>query len=356
MIDIFKKVCRQYKIWKPSVATKNILYQLTTREQKKNFGAAHTDKIFYIIRSIDDQSPFYIGPIHNLLANYFYVISHLQYARIKGWIPIVDQLHYPVYNKSQFPIRETENPWEYYWEQPSHYSLEEVYQSRNVVLSKRSWFGQWDMGYDVRNYTDFQTIDFFHELAQEVPLNQFTRQHVQKIKEQLFPQDEKVLGVSFRFGGHAQNSPRPGSGHPIQPSVDELVPIVYSALKKWDMQYIYFASDTEQAVDFFRVEFGDRLIVLPRERRSADAQLCREGTIPMYQQDHIYQTSLAYLTEMELLSQCNGLIGSVTSGLRYAVIQNGGEYEHLEILDYGCFPDSKRNSANKYHGKVKLPL
>ena len=42
---------------------------------------------------------------------------------------------------------------------------------------------------------------------------------------------------------------------------------------------------------------------------------------------------------------CDALIGSVTSGLRYAVVKNNGRYEQTEILDCGRFPDPKRNRS-----------
>ena len=146
------KILEQYNKYKIIPASKNIIYHWVTRERLKNFGNLNKDKIFYVIRSIDDESKFYIGPKNNLLANYFYVLSHLQYAIKNKWIPIIDQKNYPVYNKVPCLINGTMNAWEYFWQQPSNYKLEEVYASKNVVLSKRNWFSEWDMGYDASKY------------------------------------------------------------------------------------------------------------------------------------------------------------------------------------------------------------
>lgn len=343
--DAAAKICNQYRRWKPSVATKNILYQALKRERRKSFGAGNPDRTFYVVRSIDDQSRFYTGPVHNLLANYFYVISHLQYAQSRGWIPVVDQLNYPVYNRVSVPVNGSMNPWEYFWEQPGGVALEEVYRSRHVVLSKRSWFWQWDMGYDAENYLNTQTVERFHLLSEMAALNAPTEQHVRAVRERLLPEEDKTLGISYRFGGHARNSPYHGSGHPVQPEISRLIEIAGDRLEKWQMKHIFFASDESGAVQQFQMAFGERLITLPRKRADAGSSYSAERPNPMYLPEQSYRTALDYLTEMELLSHCGALIGSITSGLRYAIVRNGGRYANLEILDCGLFPDHRRKQT-----------
>ncbi len=342
MKGTIKKIIDQYKVWKPSAATKNIIYHWLTRERKKSFGLNHPDKTFYVIRSIDDKSKFYIGAIHNLLANYFYVLSHLSYAQKRGWIPIVDQLNYPVYNSQRAPINGSLNAWEYFWEQPCSYTLDEVYQSKNVVLSKRSWFAEWDMGYEVSHYTNPLIISQFHTLADSCPLIDTVSQQIDKVEKALLPAGRRILGVSVRFGGHSKHALKPGAGHPIQPEVEELISRVSSRMDEWKMDYVFLTSDERFAVEKFRLEFGDRLLILPRQRFEAGVLYGPNVPNPLYTQDMIYQTTLDYLIEMELLSRCDALIGSVTSGLRYAVVRNNCTYEHLEIIDCGRFPNPNK--------------
>lgn len=342
MCMIFTSILNQYKKWRPTVATRNIIYAFVSRQRRMSFGRALPDQTIYIIRSIRDQSPFYIGPKHNLLANYFYVLSHIFYARSRGWVPVVDQMNYPVYNVLPDEKNGTWNPWEYFWQQPGGISLEDAYHSKHVVLSKQSWFGQWDMGYAVSHYTDSQMIAQFHEISELVPLNSATQEHIEKERKRLFPLQGKILGVSFRYGGHAKSNPHHGQGHPIQPEVDELLEIIKQCVDLWRMDYIFLASDEKQAVAQFQKEFGTRLLVLERERLDSNVRYTLKNPDLMYQTERIYYTSLDYLTEMELLSWCNALVGSVTSGLRYAVVRNGGRYEQVKILDYGLFSDQRK--------------
>ena len=115
--------------------------------------------------------------------------------------------------------------------------------------------------------------------------------------------------------------------------IEEMIKLAKIYLDKWDMQYIFLTSDTEEAVQAFKKTFKDKLIVLKRKRFS---ELLKKGEINnLYSQGNLYQTSLNYLTEMILLSRCDCLIGSINSGLRYAVIQNNCKYKNVKILNYG---------------------
>ena len=64
------------------------------------------------------------------MALLFYVIQQIGYAEKNNYIPVVDFKNY----KTQYNIAD-ENAWECFFEQISNYSLDEVYQSKNVVLS-----------------------------------------------------------------------------------------------------------------------------------------------------------------------------------------------------------------------------
>lgn len=333
VINKISQIIEQYKKYNFINANKNIIYHWITREKKKSFGKFNPDKIFYVIRSIDYKNKFYIGPVNNLLANYFYVLSHLRYAQINGWIPIIDMLNYPVYNSLPYPVNGTMNAWEYFWQQPNKYSLDEVYQSKNVILSKQNWFSQYDMGYEPSHYEDSELIKNFFQLAATVPLNSKVENIINQKSKEMLKNKKNILGIAFRFGGHSKKHFAKTIGHPVQPDIDEMIKLAKIYLDKWGMQYIFLTSDTEEAAQEFKKIFKDKLIILKRERFS---ELLKKGeTNNLYSQENLYKTSLNYLTEMTLLSRCDCLIGSINSGLRYAVIQNNCKYKNVKILNYG---------------------
>lgn len=344
-MNLLMKVLNQYRKFTAPVATKNIIYHWQTREKHTSFGEKNQDKQFYIIRSLADTSKYYTGSRHNLMANYFYVLSHLANARLHGWIPVVDQLNYPVYISQSTSVHDTYNAWEYFWEQPSMYTLQEAYQSKNVVLSKQSWCSGWDMGYDVANYTNQKMVSQYHELSKLVPLNQQMKSYCQKVKDSISITNERVLGVSVRIAGHSASAFYQGPGHPKQPSAEEMVRLVASRLERWNMDKVFLATDSDYAVAKFQEAFGKQLITTARMRSPVGYDQKKDSAKPMYAAEHIIQTTKDYLAEMEVLASCTGLLGSVSSGLRYAVVQNNTQYEWIEILDYGRFKDNQKRVA-----------
>lgn len=340
-IGTFKRVLEYYRTYTFDIATKNVIYQWNARKRHKSYGVKNPDKYFYVIRSIDDTSKFYTGPRHNLMANYFYVLSHMMYAENNGLSPVVDQLNYPVYISQEKMVHGSYNPWEYFWEQPYGNKLDDVYESKNVILSKREWFGEWDMGYDVENYTNKKLVAQYHALAEKVPLNTVMQQYCEEKKREMFTGKERILGVSVRIGGHSDTAYSQGAGHPKQPSAEEMVQLVETRMTAWNMDKVFLATDSDYAVDTFRQAFSQQLIVMSRMRSPIGYDKQRDIFKPMYTTNNIIQTSKDYIVEMQLLANCDGLLGSVSSGLRYAVVQNNAAYEHIEIVDYGRFADNR---------------
>ena len=330
---MLKKILEQFRRHGASGTVKNTIYHYLTRERKVRFGDLNKDKTFYIIRSINHKSRFYVGPVNNLFANYFYVISHLQYAKNNGWIPVVDQLNYPVYNSVSCSINGSNNAWEYFWKQPSDYTLEEVYNSYNVVLSKQNWFSEYDMGYEKNNYLDKDIITFYANLSEKIQLNEEVKKILTIKCESFFPDNGKILGVNYRFGGHSLNHYDAAYGHPIQPDIKLLTELVLNVMQDKGFKYVFLASDTTEGIEYFKNILQDKLLYVKRNRLSE--QFDRSSTKQYLKNMDLYTHTLEYIYEMEILSRCNGLIGSINSGFRYAIIKNNNKFEYLNVLDYG---------------------
>ena len=161
-----------------SGAYHRLMYKWISRECHKSFGGENPEHTFYVIRGVDHECRHYCGVALNLLAIHSYVLSHLLYAERKGYLPIIDQRNDPVNNRKDGPDSGTDNPWEYFWHQPVHYTLEEVYRSRYVILSKRSWYEPGNLGYSVDAHQDAETIQAYHRLSSKVPLNTETQRYI----------------------------------------------------------------------------------------------------------------------------------------------------------------------------------
>src|ERR1039458_7053638 len=88
-------------------------------------GTLNPDKWFYIIW----RKP----PGNGFFSNFLGVIGHLLIADRLGYTPIVDMLNYKTYYNQPEGIDGLHNEWEYYFEQPSGYSISAIANSKNIV-------------------------------------------------------------------------------------------------------------------------------------------------------------------------------------------------------------------------------
>jgi|GEM_PF-1218492 len=327
-----RKALRRARIYRKLLATKY--------EEKASFGNKNPDKTFYVIR------PHYVletSELHNtfinLIGHYYFTLQHLAYAVVNGWIPVVDWENYgPLVHGEEYPINGTMNCWEYYWNQPSKYTLEEVYQSKNVVLSDRDWRAEDTLIPPAVIQLPLQAYAQAHvrlcpRYSQLITLNDFTAEYVKEKQDMLFPKGAKILGVSLR----AQEAYR-AFLHPVQPDIPELIRYIRWAMEEWEMDYFFFVCENESPVNMIKETFKEKALVLPRMRRKIEPT---EGEDPLYKSGQRYQTNLDYLTEVALLSRCNSLIASFSGGTRTAIIWNANEYENMHIIDLGVWPATK---------------
>lgn len=316
------------------------------RERKVSFGNKNPDKIFYVIR------PYYYltrneltQNISNLMFHYYRNLQHLCYAIESGFIPVVDWQNYgPFPHSEDYAIHGTTNCWEYYWNQPSSYTLDEVYQSKHVILSVRNtrdlpYMPSCSFTPPLQN----QAEDYAKrcpQYNQYITLNKYTEEYIQDKQDAIFPKDARILGVSIRGTSYGlSNTHTAATGHPIQPSLRKLIASIHRTMEDWKMDYIFIACELQSVIDEIQREFGEKCLFLPRARYEHTPQRgdVEKGLDPLYVPGQKYQTNLDYVSEMVLLSRCTSLLAAMSSGVRYAIIVNNNTYENLKIFDNGLW-------------------
>lgn len=319
-----------------SVAVKRIklFYELVTKgkERKVSYGDENPDKTFYVIRPYYFLEGNELSPYRShLLYNYYRNLQFIAYAVNKGWIPVIDWEHYGMLpHQEEYPINGTRNGWEYYWCQPSSYTLEEVYRSRNVVLSTQNTI---DTPYmpPCKYIAPYQKsaescAKKCHKYDQMIRFNKNTHLYIKKMQESIFPPNSRVLGVSIRGTIYREHSI---PGHPAQAKVEDLIHLIKKYMNLWNMEYIFIACEAQDVVESIKDAFGDKVLFLPRKRYLKEPDI---DDNPLYVSGQRYQTNLDYITEMALLARCNSLLASYSGGVRIAVIWNNNKYEYMKII------------------------
>lgn len=298
------------------------------KEERKTYGELNEEKIFYVIRRMP--------PGGGIMSNFTLVLLHLLEAKKRNLIPIIDYENYTSFYREENKINGSYNFWEYYWEQPTEVTLKEVYNSKNVILSAQ--FPSYPKIWNCKFFNETDYIIELHNISKEVPLNSKVMKYVDEKYIEILPKNKKILGVTFR--GTDYLTKIDNIGHPIQPTKEEVWKLVQEKMKTWNVEYIFLRTEEEETLDYFKEKLGEKLLYTSMNRFKNYKQ--KEG-VPIgmeklnQRENDKYLTGLEYLTEIYILSKCDFLIASSTSGSVAAVILNGDKYEKKYIIDKGIY-------------------
>lgn len=202
-----------------------------------SFGKKNPDKLFYVIRIN------YGGGLFSIV---LYVLTEIKFAISINAIPIVDMEYFITkYNEGK-KIKKTFNSWEYYFYNVSNYNLEEVYQSKNVIINSgvpdkkmpRDWLSDPKIyNYYFKKYIKIKPE--FHKISKKIYLKYLS--------------NNNVLGVHFRGKG-MYNTP----GHPFTPTPKQMLNKVNEFLKK-GYDKIFLVTAQKDYLNVFKKKFGKKV-------------------------------------------------------------------------------------------------
>lgn len=281
-------------------------------EEKMVFGYAEWIRYLVCNRRITcgDNNPdvcFYLLAVPDPIRGWGTLLTEylrcIQYAKEKHMIPVIDMKNM----KSQYLPTDMigkENAWENFFLPVSEATLEDVYSSKNVVLS--------GMG-SCEIYTpDFSDISF----------NEKTLRYVENEKKRLFPRKKKVLGVIYR-GTDYYNAYQ----HAKPLAITEYIEVTKEKLKESGCEYVFLATEVDEAVTEFKRAFSDQ-VICTEQKRYPQSERRLLSTIAFDRKQDEYWRGLEYLTVLFLLSQCDAIMGMDTGAFQAAVSMNEGRYEY----------------------------
>lgn len=295
------------------------------RQVKRRFGDKNPHLTFYVIRRLP--------PGGGLLSNVWHVISHVGIVQRYGWIPVVDMERYATFYNEPVPIHATFNAWEYYFKQPSPYSLSDVYESANVVVSA---MGPVPPDLDLAFCSDFTgSLSALSEFIRaSITLAPEVEEHIDNAHRKLFREGWRVLGVSSRGSDYTALKPR---GHPIQPDENYLIAKTRELVSAWKPDRIFLTTEERRVVDAFASAFPgmvittDRFFIGDYDGKTLVPQINTERP------NGRYLLGLEYLVDIYMLSRCDYFLGALTCGTRFALAMNGDRYKHKCLIDLGVY-------------------
>lgn len=288
------------------------------KEKFKSYGSNNKDLVFFVIR----RRP----PAWGFFSNVFYVAQGLIHAEENGYMPVVDMQNYWVAELSSTKkINDTYNAWCYLFEPVSAYSLEEVYRSKNVVLSNGMSImgnGHWLVDRSISFITKPELLRKAGALLSDnVINNHHTTSHIDSIKKALNWDPINTLGVFIRGTSY-----RTYHGSQAQvPTLDYFINSVRNILDQTSLRSLYISTEDYRIYKKLSVEFSD-LEIIPSIRYERNLTISEWERQQKLTYDHAillgYNGTLKYLTEIELLSECTNFVGTPSNASAYALAKS----------------------------------
>lgn len=291
------------------------------QERKVSYGNENKEKQFYIVRRANAK----VGLFSLVLTN----LGYIKYALEQGYIPIVDMQNYGCFY--QGAPTDNMNMWEYYFKQPCGNTLEDVRNSKRVILGNGIITG--DIKYPNDNMAyDEQEFKYWKAVADKyLIVNEDILKEAEKIAERLFG-TSKVLGVLARGTDYVNMKPL---NHPIQPSPEQLMEKIEEVMVRQNCDKIYLATEDKSIFDKFKERYGDKIVALNVERHETIGNQNINDVRRMQKKDD-YTMAKEYLITILLLAKCNCLVAGNTSGTIGALLLSRG-YEYQYIFNLGLY-------------------
>ena len=292
-------------------------------EHFRRFGSENADKTFYIIRRRDC----YCGLFSLFLTN----LQRIDDALKAGYLPVVDlQNDFNIYLSEDKIGRE--NAWEYYFKQPVGYCLQDIQNSRNVMVGSGAvpaMFPYLDLDF---LYGRTGELAYWRELVRKyMVLSDEAAQRVEEAYHRLFAPADKVLGVKCRGTDYANGKPK---NHPIQPTPEQAVSKAEEIFRKQGCTKVFLATEDAAFYRVFSERFGDKLIANKTEY--ADYRGGSAGKEEYEREGGGYEAGMEYLITTMLLARCNCLCAGCVSATVGALLLTEG-YEYTYLFDLGIY-------------------
>lgn len=292
-------------------------------EHIRHYGRENPDKTFYVIRRRDA----YCG----LFSLYITTLVRIDEALKKGFIPIVDmQNSFNLYLDEEKIGKE--NSWEYYFEQPMNYSLNDIIKSKNIVIGDGSvpkMFPYLDVNF---LYGKEGNIEYWRKLAQKyIRVNREIQAYVDEQYDKFFSKKDKVLGIRCRGTDYIREKPK---NHPRQPEIEDILREAKRIIKEYQCSKIFLMTEDNSYYQACKNEFGNMLTVFKNKFAVYESGCIGKA---MYEQaENKCTLGMDYLVETMLLGKCACLCaGCVSSTVGVLLMAN--KYEYMYLFDLGIY-------------------
>ena len=290
------------------------------REKRVSYGTENPDKTFYVVRRAGSK----VGLFSLVLTS----LGYIKYAVDHGYIPVIDMSNE---DNTYMQKDRKGNVWEYYFEQPCGYTLDDIRHSSHVIIGNGIIDGHVpfpgeNIAYNEEELKKWRTVaDRYLIVRSEI------RQEADELWKRLVG-CQRVLGVLLRGTDYVNSRPK---NHPVQPTIEQAIDKIDEVLAKQKFQKIYLATEDAGIYQKLCNRYGEKIVSMDVERYITD-KTENINDISVKKSTNKYQMGKDYLINILLLSKCDYLLAGNAGGSQGALLfrdRKSAKY----IFDFGRY-------------------
>jgi len=264
-----------HNIEKKFQSKKNLDY---SNEYKSN------KKIFYVIRR---------SPGAGMFSNFIFVLNHLEICEKLKFIPIVDMKNFTTIYNEKNKINGTYNAWKYYFQQVSNYSLKDVYQSENFILTSNKFY---------KNFTHNISNKKYRNIAEKYIKidNLFIKKSKLFFKKYL---SQNTLAIHYRGTSY-----KTSANHPFPATYKQSINYIKSLISSKKYKKIFLCTEDLNFFNEMKKNFKNNLFYLNSFRSKKD-----DAFLVYPRRNHRYKLGEEILLESLIIAQCKGFLHATTN-------------------------------------------
>ena len=301
----------------------NLMSSIYWLSDTVSYGDRNLDKVFYVIKC-----PIASSGLVKFISFLLFFVSVAEKKEMNV-IPVLDTSI--AGDDNQFNDGVYKDVWGMFFKPVTDYSLEEVYNSKNVVVGREGKMGANPYLMYVEYHSNVGPL-----MKEYLKLNDEVDKYCADVREGLgIEEGSKVLGIVGR--GSDFNNPGVAALHTLPLDPQGIVDKAREVYEAGGYDYIFLATEDQNVFDTFMAsDIADVTKHIEQKRYTIDSS--KELLHNKYVEEskagnrNAFEEARGYISILEMLRRCDGLVASTDCGaVDYAMAMRDGELSDLYI-------------------------
>lgn len=298
----------------------------------------------YRLKQSDGIIVYYIeikGNVNGFFALLRGALDYCCYADENGFVPYIKYNREILYAENRFFLQ-TNNPFEYYFEQPIDYENKFILKNISLVKCQGNHMDQMELKYNLKPISYLIEESYINKMAQIYKkyfhLNDNTRGKIKKNVKRIL-KEKKTLGVHIRGTDFYKEF----NNHPVPITVNEYAEYIENEVRAHDYEQIFVATDDKRCLKEIRKKIQVPLVYYKSTMRADNN---KSVAFERNRRKHNnYLLGLEVLRDVYTLVACKGFLGCLSQMDMFVQIikkSEDAEFDSLYIINKGIFSNNRQ--------------